>query len=656
MLYQTVSDPQQRIAKLTAKDPRRRRTSSGGSSLPVGARLLDADSTPNQRRTSLPGSPSQQQRFGWGPTTPSPPSTEAGNCGENGGTSWGSPIDTPDDLSLEGLAVGEREQDEEGGDGVASDDGVRPTMSNDANAGTDSAITADDIAKGGSEAGGPSLNNGGPERTGFVDDPTSKLYSESEGEGESEGREEDDIGDGGEDDPGGDDHEGVSSASSADRENDQEGNPSAHVPGASVPGDVPPAPPALQGDDLANTVQDEQQHQEWPTSPDLGSIPDWAGTSSSEETGSPGSIGGSVGGRAGADAAIGEPATDPSGNDPVTQFSHPPVSGRIEPRGPSNPIAVEGKAVEPATLGSGDASESTADAGESWARPQSAAVGSGEANGSASDAEKAQARPNVAAVRRGKAKASDTRALRAWARSQPAAVGPDEASESASDEGTAWAKPQSAVVGSVEASESGPDAAGTRARRKNGPQKHISWDVEENDRGGGGDSETVNGHVGAATTAGLGSLDDEAEGCLPDDLERIYDDDPQEDSVSPALAAPLSSSVESGGGAAALAASGLFDITGTSGEVDDDEDGISIGDADSLEAGEAQDDVWTPQQPTRERDGRQGAAEGANGAVLTDDTRRLIEDLMRQVRRSHGRLGATFSRTLFFSCFFRMPR
>lgn len=127
-------------------------------------------------------------------------------------------------------------------------------------------------------------------------------------------------------------------------------------------------------------------------------------------------------------------------------------------------------------------------------------------------------------------------------------------------------------------------------------------------------------------------------GYLPNDSD-VDDGHETEDSRFSALhGTGLYSSMDSGGGAAALAASGVFDLTCTSGE--EDVGGGSVDDADSLDALGIEEEEWTPMRcPAREEallKSEEGDAKGSSDAVLTDDSQRLIEDLLRQVSYAHN--------------------
>ena len=646
VLYQTVSDPQQRIAKLTAKDPRRRRTSSGGSSIPLGGPRQDIGLGPGPRRTSFPGTgPATPQRFGWNPSPATPtrhigdkPRSNSERAIIDSAKFWGSPIVNQDSLSAE----------EGAGAGVGSGVGVgteTTDISSKHGVGVSSGITS---AVSGTESSRITYQLGGARGGGMLsEDSDQKLYSSESSENEEDGGGDGEdgagrdgrYGDGGyggsggdsvldqfddaaDDDTGevGDDvgedvkdyveedvedyddgvhvHAGVTPTASATREggnrqSEARENLQKHAEeveqGRNAAMSIATAVRREGDDDDVRTASTgEEQSHSWPTSPEGGTAPDWAGTSSSETSRSPGS----------------ERDLIAAGNGGGTESSN--ASG-------------VGNAAVVAPRGEGLAN----------------ALGS---------------RPSDALD------PSDT--------------------ASTGSEGLGWLEVSDSALQTRRAD----DARGSRV-----PSKHITWAEEQgnsqDDSGGGGEDwrayeEESAGRAGyrsgaMGVGAGHGDLH-RAEGHSPvrsqaneerGQLDRAHSPrsgDPRRDEQygqlgradSPRFEGFVNSSVDSGGEggdlAAALAASGVFDTTGTSADTEGNGEDASMGDVDSLEGTGAQGGAWASQRQQlqrrrREREDQQRnelddgedvsdrASGRARGGGDNDDVRRIIEDLMRQV-------------------------
>ena len=619
VLYQTVSDPQQRIAKLTAKDPRRRRTSSGGSSAQLGGPRQDLGLGPGPRRTSFPGTasftgPATPQRFGWNPATPTRKLGDKPRSNSDraidGAKAWGSPIVRADDQSMEGAAAGSGVGV---GVGVATgtpDDLLKPGVGV-GGGGADANVTA--------VLGTENSQPGGTREAlfGYESDP--KLYSdtsESEGDDEDGGGGEEggasrhgQYGDGGYgngggdsvrhnfgddagDDAGDDVGEDVKAYVEEDDVKDYvDGSVHVHASGAAVelathnegqgghrlgvasqrlPGlsdeqaeqgrDV--GMPITTGarrerdaDDAPTASTGEEHFQSWPPSPEGGAAPNWAGTSSSETSRSPG--------------------------------SERELARNGEERAESSTAG-----------GVGDAA---------------AAVSVSNSQGSLL------------------ADASE----------------PSDTASTASERG-AWREVGDPLL---------PASRVGDTRASNAPSKRITWAEEqgpgqEEDREGegdaewgahGGESEGHAGHGSAGLGAGYGDHH-RTKGHAPVHSRSDEQHGPLDRGSSRRSEGVVDSSAEPGGGAdglaAVLAASGGFDTTGTSGGTEENAGDASDGDADSLEGTGAQGRAWTSQRQQierpHERDGPQTFAsddgsDDARGRGTHDDVSRIIEDLMRQV-------------------------
>lgn len=107
VLYQTVADPQQRIAKLTMKDPRRtRRFSDSGLPLKTRSRFAVDKTDDEFRRTTYPGTPLPHD-FEHKPSSLGlvADSSQVG-LEDEGGAAWGSPIVAREDEAIEGAIAG----------------------------------------------------------------------------------------------------------------------------------------------------------------------------------------------------------------------------------------------------------------------------------------------------------------------------------------------------------------------------------------------------------------------------------------------------------------------------------------------------------------------------------------------------------------------
>ena len=197
------------------------------------------------------------------------------------------------------------------------------------------------------------------------------------------------------------------------------------------------------------------------------------------------------------------------------------------------------------------------------------------------------------------------------------------------------------------------------ARGSGAQSKRITWaeeqgDGHEEDREGeggaewGAHEEESGGHAGHRSSGvGVGAGHrgrQRTEGHTPDYSRSDEQREPLDRGGSRRSEGVMNLSVDSGGGAgdlaAALAASGVFDATGTSADTEENGDDASNGDADSLEGTGAQGGAWTSQRQQserrREREGRQTLAsvdgsDDARGGGTNDDVGRIIDDLMRQV-------------------------
>ena len=597
MLYQTVSDPQQRIAKLTAKDPRRRRTSSGGSGLPIGGRRSRDEDVTEQRRTSFPGSPSSQ-RFGWSPTRPS------GRVDDNS-TAWGSPIKTPEDVSMESDAGGELEEGEH-------DVGPRVGTSDDETGEAD----VDTMSAAEVSISRPGVSSGGPTETASADEP--ELYSGSESDGVGGG-----VADGGkiEFDHGG----------SGGGGGDDGGDGGGGGGGGDAIGDegVPVAPLDGGDDDSQHIAPDEQRPDSWLESPGTAAAPTWAGTSSSDDAESHGS----ARTEATTDENAPQTCTPSEVDDAATVPTYPPASARDD--------AVPGAA--PGTSGIHIAGSSDTYVGGS---SDTFFGGPSYTNVTVSTPMRTGEVPQPGG-RSGDSDAGSTTVL--------AGDGPHSQSAPAVHVGGSTGPPtgdsldaeqRSGTHDTGSAAVRGEDASGADVRMGNvddtrvsgAPSRRITWGADETEHGPGGrrgveefkaqDANSGGGasHRPTVRMEGVRRDADQADGRLPGRNNQRMDEGG--DSLLPET---LHSSVESGGGAAALAASGVFDVTNTSSELEAGREGASVGDVDSLDGMGVHEPAWAQQHAVRDDEDRH-TVEGRSGRIAAaDDTHGLIEDLMRQV-------------------------
>ncbi|CAM9978898.1 unnamed protein product [Ectocarpus sp. 12 AP-2014] len=634
VLYQTVSDPQQRIAKLTAKDPRRRRTSSGGSAAPIGERRSGDEDVVAPRRTSFPGSLSSQP-FGWKATTPSRASGRTSSPSVAGGTgAWGSPIDTPDDASLEGNVLDEGPEEDKHGAGVRvgtmGDDGTDEENSTSEGAGAG-------ITDGGSaplgvtspEPEAPPFKAGLLEGGYFGGDPELTLYSESDSESTGGGDAEVATGENADgipgsftgDEGGGDGGDGVPGSITGDGSGGggghdgggggSIGNANGHEESVAV------MPLDGSTDGGQDNSEGEQRPQAWLPSPGSGASPAWAGTSSSEDA-EPDNRGRTDANAEGATAdmstvaaEVGDAATIPTcppasdrgdapprpettgthvtgssdtyvGGSTDTFFGEPSdpheagstgmMTGRVPSWGKSSGNDVAGPTVEPTTEGPDSRRASGTQTAGSTSVPTGGPAGGREPGGKATES---------TTVRRG--------------------------------EGT----DSPVLTGRV------PDTATSSAP----PSRRITWSVDEVESTGNGR------HRPAGRTGDQRRHEAQAQGPPVDFGRRNQQHAEERDDPPLPETLALNSSVESGGGAAALAASGVFDVTGTSAEGEGD--GVSVGDVDSLDGSGVRAEAWArPPHPADDhQEGRQGVAGGSGGVASTDDTRGLIEGLMQQIEQ-----------------------
>lgn len=615
VLYQTVSDPQQRIAKLTGKDPRRRRTSSGGggSSLPKGDLRSGDEDKSGQRRTSFPGSVSSQ-RFGWRPTTPSRPADKTSDLANDSTKAWGSPIVAPADASMGGdvdKALEEARHTAVGaGVGLSDDETGKATSKHE---GSESAVDASAVP--GVVALKPSVSVGGPEGAAFADEPEMKLYSESESEGgeDGDGDAENETGEKGEEYNGGGGSDGGDRGGGGDSGHGGGGDAGAHEGGVSM------APLDDSENGAESTALGDQRPDSWLQSPETGTSPNWAGTSSSDDPESPGS--------ARTESAAYETAVDISTvnqvDDAATVPTYPPASGRggAAPealgalvressetffRGPSH-SSIPGSTVM--RIGEGDSGKNVGNdvAGLTVVRAGKGVDSAG--------------KPNVSV---GGSTAGSTGGI-------PDAGRHSETIAAESSRARREEEPDPTVrTGRVDATIT-----------SSAPSRRITWATDETQERGGvrrdeeGKAEEGNAgcvsHRPAERTEGLKHADDQAEERLPVDPGSNSKQYAHEGGDS-LLREILHSSVESGGGAAALAASGVFDVTGTSAELEESrESGVSVGDVDSLEEVGVQGRTWVQQHPVRDEEGRRAVEGRSSESLSTGNTRGLIEDLMRQV-------------------------
>ncbi|CBJ29449.1 conserved unknown protein [Ectocarpus siliculosus] len=637
VLYQTVSDPQQRIAKLTAKDPRRRRTSSGGSAAPIGDRRSGDEDVVAPRRTSFPGSLSSQ-RFGWKATTPSRASGRTRSPSGAGGTgAWGSPINTPDDASLEGNVLDEGpEQDKHGAGirvGTMGDDGRDKENSTGEGAGAG-------ITDGGSaplgvtspEPEAPSFKAGLLEGGYFGRNPDLPLYSESDSESAGGGNAEGATGEntdgipgsvtGDEGGGGGGGGDGVPGSVTGDRGGGGGGhdgggggsiiNANGHEESVAV----------MQLDGSADGGRDnsvgEQRPQAWLPSPGSGASPTWAGTSSSEDA-EPHNRSRTDANSEGATAGMSTVAAE--GGDAATIPTCPPVSDRGDapPRPETTGTHVTGSSdtyVGGSTdtfFGEPSDPHETGSTGMMTGRVPNW----GETSGNDI------AGPTVEPTAEGpdSRRASGTQVAGSTSVPTGGPAGGREPSGKATESTTVR---MGEVADSPVLTGRVPDTATSSAP----PSRRITWSVDEVESTGNGR------HHPAGRTGDQRRHEAQAQGPPVDSGRRNQQHAEERD--DPPLPLPetlaLNSSVESGGGAAALAASGVFDVTGTSAEGEGDS--VSVGDVDSLDGSGVRAEAWArPPHPAHDhQEGRQGVA-GGSGGVASTDTRGLIEELMQQIEQ-----------------------
>lgn len=586
VLLQTVADPQQRIAKLTASDSRRRRASTSGLPSETGARVA-VDNSEESRRTTYPGTPSPN-RFGWNP--PSPPSGVVRHHSTGAGqedTTWGSPICALQDESAMGdiTAVGE---DPVGGlDETKSYFSQKMAMSDNSSDGAESrspnAATSDPVEN--------SDHPHGSRKTRCEED-AEKLYSQSMS----------DLGaDGGDDgvptgshkvDEINDDH-----ALDTDTEFPEGEHEAVELAGAT------------KGDDHASILpvdslsSNQCVQQSSPHSPESCVRLSWAGTSSSDDSFNDGS---ELESEAMVDVGV-----DLSAG---TQMS--------------NPVAQDEKSSLVGTTNVHEQSDAAA--------PVSPAEDSGEVINSLPSTEIPHGARSMTAQ-------SEGGVDYASAVGTVGGAGPTTMHSEGNVDLTPLAgrvdgtNPTATHVEAVSSTSAVGRVGGANA---NLPPRRVSWQQEEEERNEDPDGRrkairpteesTAKGKVGAD----LSDDDYASVMCGSDTLEGGMRADPggaRSDEARPTTPRSyLNSSVESGGGAAALAASGVFDMTGTSGEAEGDEEGISVGDVDSLDDVVAHDDTWMMQRLEVEPDGQEPVKRDGTG-TLDEEERGQLEAFMRQV-------------------------
>ncbi|CAM9625553.1 unnamed protein product, partial [Ectocarpus sp. 8 AP-2014] len=636
VLYQTVSDPQQRIAKLTAKDPRRRRTSSGGSAAPIGDRRSGDEDVVAPRRTSFPGSLSSQ-RFGWKATTPSRASGRTSSPSVAGGTgAWGSPINTPDDASLEGNVLDEGpEQDKHGAGirvGTMGDDGRDKENSTGEGAGagiTDGGSAPLGVASPEPEA--PSFKAGLLEGGYFGGDPELTLYSESDSESAGGGNAEGATGENTDgvpgsvtgDEGGGGGGDGVPGSVTGDGGGGGGGHDGGGGGSISNANGHEESVAVMQLDGSADGGRDnsvsEQRPQAWLPSPGSGASPTWAGTSSSEDAEphnrarTDANSEGATAGMSTVAAEVGDAATIPT---------CPPVSDRGDapPRPETTGTNVTGSSdtyVGGSThtfFGEPSDPHETGSTGMMTGRVPNW----GETSGN--DVAGPTVKPTAEGPDSRRASGTQVAGSTSVPTGRPA--GGREPSEKATESTTVR---RGEVTDSPVLTGRVPDTATSSAP----PSRRITWSVDEVESTGNGR------HRPAGRTGDQRRHEAQAHGPPVDSGRRNQQHAEERD--DPPLPLPetlaLNSSVESGGGAAALAASGVFDVTGTSAEGEGDS--VSVGDVDSLDGSRVRAEAWArPPHPAHDhQEGRQGVAGGSGGVASTDDTRGLIEELMQQIEQ-----------------------
>lgn len=540
---------------------------------------------------------------------------ETSDLANDSTTAWGSPINTPDDdVSMGSDADNQALQEEEKhgvDEGVAlSDDGVGEAASNRAGKDNDSAAGLADSK--------PDVRSEEPGGVSFEGEPEIQLYSESESEG-GEGGVEEGKGaqDGFNDDGHSHDDSGAGGIWGA---SDGVSDPSANEGRVQVPA----AMAQLNADDgdVRNPAPGDQLQNSPVQSPGTGFTPTWAGTSSSEDADSPGS--------ARTDMASHETAAHVPAGSEVPTF--PPVAGRGSSSAPETSgegIHITGSS-DTYVGGSSDTffggPSHTYITGPTAARTEEVRGSGGLPNdsNSGSAAGRTGGGPASAGVPDVNIEGSTGLPMREVpdgeqpARTHgidPTAVRREELSHS------------TPLTGRVSGARIGSD-----------PSRRITWGTDDIEEEPGGPRENEWRRMDERESAGGPSRGSRrAYGRFAgrsghSDHRTANEGRPVDEADESLTPDALNSSVESGGGAAALAASGVFDITGTSAEVDEGrEGGISIGgDVSSLDGMGVQEGPWARQHAVRD-DARPAVAGNSSGALPTDNTRGLIEDLMRQV-------------------------
>lgn len=628
VLYQTVSDPQQRIAKLTAKDPRRRRMSSGGSSVALGGPRQDLGLGPGPRRTSFPGTasftgPATPQRFGWNPATPTrhigdKPRSNSDRA-IDGAKAWGSPIVKADDLSMEGAAAGSGV-----GVGTGTPDNLMKPGVGVGSGGADASVTGAVLGTEHSQMGERAYQPGDIREGSMGYDSDPKLYSDTS-------QSEDDEEDGGGGAEGGVSRHGEYGDGGY---RDGGGDSSRYGFGDDVGDDA--------GDDLGEDVKEYVEEDDVADYVD-GAAHVQAGGAPAEATTHDEGQGGH---RLGA--------------------AHQRRAGQVDEEAEQARNA--GMSITTGARREEDDDDAhTASTGEehchSWPPSPEGGTAPNWAGTSSSETSRSPgSERELARTSEGRAESSTSGGVG----DAPAAVGvsnslgslPADASEpsdtaSTASGGGAWQEASDPLL---------PTSRGGDARGSSAPSKRITWAEdqgpaqEENEaREGEGDAEWGAhaeesdgraGHRSAGVGVGAGHGDHpRTAGHTSVRSRRDEQREPLDRGGSRRPEAVINSSAESGGGAggleATLAASGVFDTTGTSGGTEENGDGASDGDADSLESTGAQGGAWTSQRQEierrREREGRQnlasddGSDDARGGGRTNDDVSLIIEDLMRQV-------------------------
>lgn len=458
-----------------------------------------------------------------------------------------------------------------------------------------------------------------PEGAALADEPELKLHSESNSGGVRDGvgeGEKSELDHGGSSDDAGSDGGG---GGGGDASGDEGGVPIAPLDG---------------GDDDAQHTQhnapNEQRRDSWLHSPGPGTAatPTWAGTSSSDDTESPGS----ARTEATTDETAPQMCTPSEVDDAATVPTYPPASARDDRVPGTSSIHIAG-------------SSDTYVGGSS----HTFFGGPSHTNVTVSTPMRTGEVPQSAG-RSGDSDAGSTTVL--------AGARPDSSGAPAVHVGGSTGPPTGEIPGAEQRSEThdtgstavrGEDVPGSTlltgkvgdTRGSSVPSRRITWgadDIEQEPgvRWGEAEGKAQEGNSGGCTShrptvrrEGMRHSADQGYGRLPDDpgLNNQHVDEAG-DCVLPET---LNSSVESGGGAAALAASGVFDATNTSSEVEAGQEGASIGDVDSLDGMGVQEHAWAQQHPVRDGEDRHTVTGRSGRIAPTDDTRALIEDLMRQV-------------------------